>query len=130
MLTIGQVAKQANVNVETIRYYQRRGLLPEPVKPIGGHRRYSDEDVSRLQFIKRAQVLGFTLEEIENLLRLDQAVCCKKTHDLAVHKLAIIEGKIADLLKMREVLSGLVNQCEAGNREGDCPIIHSLVQGQ
>ncbi|WP_194712125.1 Hg(II)-responsive transcriptional regulator [Noviherbaspirillum soli] len=130
MLTIGQVAKQANVNIETIRYYQRRGLLPEPVKPLGGHRRYSDEDVSRLQFIKRAQVLGFTLEEIENLLRLDQAVCCNKTHDLAVHKLAIIEGKIADLLKMREVLSGLVNQCEAGNREGDCPIINSLVQGQ
>lgn len=128
MLTIGQVAKAANVNVETIRYYQRRGLLPEPVKPLGGHRRYSDEDVTRLKFIKRAQVLGFTLEEIENLLRLEEAICCRETHNLAAHKLAVIDDKIADLLKMREVLSGLMNQCEAGNQEGDCPIIQSLVQ--
>lgn len=128
MLTIGQVAKAANVNVETIRYYQRRGLLPEPVKPLGGHRRYSNEDVTRLKFIKRAQVLGFTLEEIENLLRLEEAICCRETHDLVVHKLAVIDDKIADLQKMREALSGLVNQCEAGNQEGDCPIIQSLAQ--
>ena len=128
-LTIGQVAKAANVNVETIRYYQRRGLLLEPAKPLGGHRRYSDEDVSRLQFIKRAQLLGFTLEEIENLLRLDQAVCCTETHDLAVHKLALIDSRIADLLKMRQVLSKLISQCEVGNIEGNCPIIQSIAQG-
>jgi MerR family transcriptional regulator, mercuric resistance operon regulatory protein len=130
MLTIGQVAKAANVNVETIRYYQRRGLLHEPVKPLGGHRRYSNEDVDRLQFIKRAQMLGFTLEEIENLLRLGQAIRCAETHDLAAHKLTLIDSKIADLLKIREALSGLVSQCEAGNGEGDCPIIRSLAQGR
>lgn len=106
------------------------GYCPNLLNHLGGHRRYSDEDVRRLQFIKRAQVLGFTLEEIENLLRLNQAVCCKETHDLAVHKLTVINDKIADLLKMREVLSELVNQCNAGNQEGDCPIIHSLVQGR
>lgn len=129
-LTIGQVAKAANVNVETIRYYQRRGLLPEPVKPLGGHRRYSDQDVGRLQFIKRAQMLGFTLEEIENLLRLEEGVCCRETHDLAVYKLAVIDAKVADLQRMRKALSGLVNQCEAGNQEGDCPIIQSLAKGR
>jgi MerR family mercuric resistance operon transcriptional regulator len=75
ILTIGQVAKAANVNIETIRYYQRRGLLPEPVKPLGRHRRHSDQDVSRLQFIKRAQALGFTLEEVNNLLRLERSKC-------------------------------------------------------
>lgn len=128
MLTIGQVAKAAQVNVETVRYYQRRGLLREPEKPLNGQRRYSDDDVSQLQFIRRAQVLGFTLEEIENLLRLEGADCCGDTHDLAIHKLAVIDAKIADLTKMRKALIGLVHQCERGNLQGDCPIIHSLAQ--
>lgn len=128
MLTIGQVAKAANVNVETVRYYQRRGLLREPEKPMNGQRRYSDSDVSRLRFIRRAQVLGFTLEEIENLLRLEGADCCGDTHDLALHKLALIDTKIADLTNMRKALTGLVQQCERGKLQGDCPIIQSLVQ--
>jgi MerR family mercuric resistance operon transcriptional regulator len=128
MLTISQVAKGANVNVETVRYYQRRGLLPEPKKPLGGHRRYFEQDVSRLQFIKRAQVLGFTLDEIENLLRLDGADCCADTHDLAVRKLALIDEKMARLAAMRQALSGLVRQCEIGNHGQGCPIIQSLAQ--
>lgn len=129
MLTISQVAKAANVNVETVRYYQRRGLLPEPAKPFGGHRRYSQQDVNRLQFVRRAQVLGFTLDEIESLLRLDSANCCEDTHDLAVRKLALIKEKIASLEAMRHVLTGLVQRCELGNHEGSCPIIQSLAQG-
>lgn len=128
MLTIGQMAKAANVNVETVRYYQRRGLLREPEKPINGQRRYSDEDVSRLRFIRRAQILGFTLEEIDHLLRLDGADCCSDTHDLATHKLALIDAKIADLTNMRNALTGLVQQCEQGKLQGDCPIMQSLVQ--
>lgn len=125
--SIGQVAKAANVNVETIRYYQRRGLLTEPLKPLGGHRRYSGQDVNKLRFIKRAQVLGFTLEEIENLLRLDGANSCSDTHDLAMHKLELIEAKMADLTAMRDVLTGLVRQCETGNSHEGCPIIQALV---
>lgn len=130
MLTIGQVAKAANVNVETIRYYQRRGLLREPEKPLNGQRRYSDEDVDRLCFIKRAQVLGFTLDEIENLLRLEGSDCCQDTHALAVGKLALIDAKIADLANMRKALAGLVTQCEIGNQQGSCPIIQSLLQSE
>lgn len=129
-LSIGQVAKAANVNVETIRYYQRRGLLTEPAKPLGGHRRYSDHEVNKVRFIKRAQVLGFTLEEIENLLRLDGANSCSDTHDLAMHKLELIEEKMADLAAMRDVLTGLVRQCEIGNPQGGCPIIHALIDNQ
>jgi MerR family mercuric resistance operon transcriptional regulator len=127
MLTIGQMAKAAGVNVETVRYYQRRGLLREPEKPLNGQRRYVEEDVSRLQFIRRAQVLGFTLDEIENLLRLEGADCCSDTHELAVYKLALIEAKIADLTNMRRALAGLVQQCERGKLQGDCPIIQSLI---
>lgn len=126
-LSIGQVAKAADVNVETIRYYQRRGLVTEPNKPLGGHRRYSDGDVNALRFIKRAQVLGFTLEEIENLLRLDGANSCSNTHDLAMYKLNMIEAKMADLAAMRDALAGLVRRCELGNRLGRCPIIQALV---
>jgi MerR family mercuric resistance operon transcriptional regulator len=130
MMTIGQVAKAANVNVETVRYYQRRGLLREPEKPPSGQRRYSDDDISRLRFIKRAQVLGFTLEEIENLLRLEGADCCHDTYELAIHKLTLIEAKIADLANMRKALTSLVRQCEIGNQQGNCPIIQSLLQGE
>lgn len=129
MLTIGQVAKAADVNVETVRYYQRRGLLREPEKPLNGQRRYEQEDVNRLQFIRRAQVLGFTLEEIKNLLRLDGADCCGDTRDLAVDKLALIDAKIADLTSMRQALTGLVRQCDVGDHRGKCPIIEALVRG-
>ncbi|CAJ0794070.1 MAG: Hg(II)-responsive transcriptional regulator [Ralstonia sp.] len=129
MLTIGQVAKAANVNVETVRYYQRRGLLREPEKPVSGQRKYSVDDVHRLSFIKRAQVLGFTLEEIGNLLQLEGADCCGDTHDLAVRKLTLIDAKIADLTSMRKALADLVLQCELGNQQGSCPIIQSLLPG-
>jgi MerR family mercuric resistance operon transcriptional regulator len=127
-LSIGQVAKDAEVNVETVRYYQRRGLLAEPPKPVGGHRRYSSQVVKRLRFIKRAQVLGFTLEEIENLLRLDGANTCADTRSLAAHKLDVIEAKIADLAAMQSVLAGLVQQCEIGEKRGECPIINALLR--
>lgn len=129
MLTIGRVATAAGVNVETVRYYQRRGLLREPDKPLNGQRRYSEDDVSRLSFIKRAQVLGFTLEEIVILLSLEGADCCHDTHELAVHKLSMIDAKIADLTNMRRALVGLVRQCEIGNQQGNCPIIRSLLPG-
>lgn len=127
LLSIGQVAKAASVNVETIRYYQRRGLFAEPAKPLGGHRRYTSEAVGRLRVIKRAQVLGFTLDEIENLLRLDGAISCGDTQEMAIRKLALIDEKLADLTAMREALTGLVNQCRIGKDRGVCPIIDALV---
>ncbi len=125
-LSIGKLAQAAGVNIETIRYYQRRGLLDEPPKPLSGFRRYLPEQVKRLRFIKRAKALGFTLDEVRALLTLDAACTCSETRALAVRKLALIERKIADLVAMRQVLGGLVEQCDAGDGGSDCPIIDVL----
>ncbi|WP_133718373.1 Hg(II)-responsive transcriptional regulator [Methylocaldum gracile] len=126
--TVGRLAKQAGVNVETVRYYQRRGLLDQPDKPLDGARRYPVTAVERIRFIKRAQALGFTLEEISVLLRLDEACACAETRELAVRKLAVIESKLADLTAMRDVLKELVHQCDEGAGQTPCPIIRSLAQ--
>ncbi len=126
-LTIGKLAEAAGVNVETIRYYQRRGLLEEPPKPLGGHRRYATEQVRRVRFIKRAQALGFTLSEIGALLALDAACICHDTRALAARKLGLIEQKMADLAAMQVVLGGLMRQCDAGSGGADCPIIDALI---
>ena len=125
-LTIGRLADEAGVNVETIRYYQRRGLMTTPAKPTGGQRRYDSDALRRVRFIKRAQVLGFTLDDVGSLLALDEARACAETRKLAAHKLQLIEEKLADLKAMRKVLTALVAQCEAGATMGDCPIIHAL----
>jgi MerR family mercuric resistance operon transcriptional regulator len=125
-LTIGRLAGEAGVNVETIRYYQRRGLMAAPDKPNQGHRRYGAEAVKRVRFIKRAQVLGFTLEEIASLLALDEARACAETRGLAGHKLRAIEDKLADLKAMRKALTALMRQCDNGATRGACPIIHAL----
>jgi MerR family mercuric resistance operon transcriptional regulator len=125
-LTIGILAKRGGVNVETIRYYQRRALLEEPSKPSGGFRRYPEESVKRVLFIKRAQTLGFTLEEIQSLLALDERKACLETREIAAHKLDLIAQKIADLSKMRKSLARLVRSCDASAAGAPCPIIHLL----
>jgi MerR family mercuric resistance operon transcriptional regulator len=125
-LTIGKLADLVGVNVETIRYYQRRGLLEEPKKPLGGYRQYPPETAKRLRFIKRAQALGFTLEEVAGLLRLNVASACAETRELAAHKLALIEEKVSELTAMRKGLAALVSQCDKGGKR-PCPIIQTLV---
>lgn len=125
-LTIGRLAQAAGVNVETIRYYQRRGLLTEPDKPLGGQRRYWSADATRVRFIKRAQQLGFTLEEVKGLLLLEDGQSCKETRLLAERKLALIEARIADLTRMRRLLKGLIAECIEGRRPRSCPIIATL----
>jgi len=127
-LTIGRVAKLAGVNVETVRYYQRRGLLAEPDKPHMGYRRYPADIVKHIRFIKRAQALGFTLEEITELLRLEEARACAETRDLAAHKMQLIEQKLTDLTAMRKALAGLVQQCDRKQPAKECPIIQVLEQ--
>lgn len=124
-LSIGKLAQAAGVNIETIRYYQRRGLLDEPPKPLSGYRCYLPEQIRRLRFIKRAQALGFTLDEVRALLTLDASCTCRETRALAVRKLALIEQKIADLAAMQQVLGKLVQQCDVGGG-ATCPIIDAL----
>ena len=127
-LTIGILAKRSGVNVETIRYYQRRHLLEEPSRPLGGYRQYSLETVNRVRFIKRAQTLGFTLEEISGLLDLDEKKACRETREIAAQKLTSIEEKLSDLLRMKKALSRLVRACDASFAGEPCPIIHLLIQ--
>jgi MerR family transcriptional regulator, mercuric resistance operon regulatory protein len=117
-LTIGRLAEAAGVNVETIRYYQRRGLLEEPSKPLGRQRSNAVAAAKRVRFIKRAQQLGFTLAEVEGLLRLDDGQSCRETRLLAEQKLAVIEQRIADLARMRRLLRGLITECSVGDGPG------------
>ncbi len=128
-LTIGQVAREAGVHKETIRYYQSLGLVAEPERRPGSVRRYGAATVARLHFIKRAQQLGFTLEEVRKLLLLEDGQSCGATRQLAQLKLSLIRERIADLNRMRRVLEGLIEECERGKRPRACPIIRSLSQG-
>lgn len=128
-LTIGQVAKEAGIHKETIRYYQSLGLVAEPAKPPGSVRRYGTPTIARLQFIKRAQELGFTLEEVKRLLLLEDGQNCTATRKLAEQKLSVIKDRIADLNRMRRLLEGLIEECECGKRPRACPIISTLSQG-
>ena len=125
MYTISKLAKKANVGVETIRFYERKGLLEQPIKPIQGYRQYTEQALSRVLFIKRAKYLGFTLAEISSLLILS-ASNCEDVQQLAEQKLAVIEDKLSDLLNLKESLVSLVSDCKNNPSDKDCPIIQSL----
>lgn len=128
-LTIGAFAKDAGVNVETIRFYQRRGLLPEPPRPPGGIRRYSARDVARVRFIKSAQRLGFSLDEVAELLSLEDGTQCSEARLLAEGKLTDIRKKLDDLTRIEQALTRLVNQCRRERGNVCCPLIDSLQTG-
>lgn len=128
-LTIGAFAKAAGVNVETIRFYQRKGLLAEPDKPYGSIRRYGEADVARVRFVKSAQRLGFSLDEIGDLLRLEDGTHCEEASGLAERKLKDVREKLADLARMEAVLSELVRACHARKGNVSCPLIASLQGG-
>ena len=123
--TIGALARAAGVGVETVRYYQRRGLLPEPARPPGEIRRYGDEDVRRLRFIRSAQAAGFTLAEIGELLDLSAMDDRAKARQMAQARVAVLDEKIAELQEAREALAGLATTC-ANKRSGPCPILSAF----
>lgn len=124
--TIGRLARSAGVNVQTIRFYQRLGLIAQPPRPPGGVRRYAPDAVSRIRFIKRAQALGFSLDEVALLLGLADGRHCAETKALAEKKLAMIEKKMSDLAAMRRALRRLVSACGQGSRGAGCPVIDAL----
>lgn len=127
-LTIGAFARMAGVHVETIRFYQRKGLLPEPDKPYGSIRRYGTADVARVQFVKSAQRLGFSLDEISRLLLLDDGTHCDEARELGEKKLAGVRDKLADLQRIEAVLISLVERCRTTQGKISCPLIASLVK--
>ena len=125
-LRIGAFAERAGVNVETIRFYQRKGLLPEPEKPYGSIRRYGKADVARVRFVKSAQRLGFSLDEIAGLLTLDDGAHCDEARQLAEQKLADVRAKLADLHRIESVVATLIDDCCASRGRVSCPLIAAL----
>ena len=124
--TIGALAKAGGVGVETVRYYQRRGLLPEPDRSYGEVRRYGPEDVRLLRFIRSAQAAGFTLAEIAELLALDASKDRARAHELATVRIAALDERIVELQQARAALTRLADTCARGSA-GPCPIIAAFV---
>lgn len=124
--TIGTLAKRANVNVETIRYYQRRGLVCEPQKPLGGIRRYTEIHARRLRFIREAQTLGFSLDEVGELLALEDGRHCGEAELIGSRKLATVRTRLAQLRRIEKVLATLVLQCHCNKGKVRCPLIATL----
>ena len=127
-LRTAEVAEQAGVNVETLRFYERKGILPEPPRRASGYREYPPETVERVRFIKRAQELGFSLKEVQDLLELRQATRAKagRVRKVAEAKLEEIEHKIRDLEAMKQSLTELLCACDGQKTIASCPIIESL----
>lgn len=126
--SIGELAKEAGVNVETIRFYQRRHLLRQPVKPFKGIRHYTGRDIQRIRFIKQGQKLGFTLDEVAELLSLEDGRHCQEAKEIAQRKLVSIHERIEGLRTMETALSGLVESCASNPDSVSCPILDALLK--
>lgn len=124
-LTIGHLARAADVNIETVRYYQRIGLIQEPKKPQTGYRVYPPETIDRIKFIKRAKILGFSLQEITELLELGDGHC-NDVRIRAEEKREHIDQQIKDLKKLRKTLDTLIKTCQTAPDTARCPIVETL----
>lgn len=124
--TIGALAQRAGVHLETIRYYQRRGLVGEPDRPFGGVRRYTEDHVRRLRFIRQAQELGFSLDEVGELLKLEDGAHCREARTLGERRLADVRRKLSDLQRIESALAALVDRCGSTRGRVRCPLIASL----
>lgn len=127
-LTIGGVARAAAVNVQTVRYYERRGLVVSPHRTPAGYRQYPSDVIARLRFIKHAQALGFSLNEIRELLalRVKPGAACQTVALRTRQKIALVAAKIRQLRRMKLTLDHLVAACAARQPTGDCPVLHAL----
>ena len=124
--TIGTLAKVAGVSVETIRYYQGRSLVEEPARPLGGTRRYTEAHARRLRFIKEAQKMGFTLDEVAELLTLEDGQHCRAAERIGLRKLTMVRERIAQLSRIEHALAKLVEECHCNTGRVRCPLITSL----
>lgn len=124
-LTIGVLARTANVNIETVRYYQRIGLINEPEKPAQGYRVYPESTLKRIQFIKRAQQLGFSLQEVTELLSLGDAKCAD-VRQIAEQKYQQITNQIKDLTNLKDNLGQLIESCQSDSTDQHCAIVETL----
>jgi MerR family mercuric resistance operon transcriptional regulator len=124
-MTIGRLAKAAGVNVETIRYYQRRGLIAEPQKPLGGQRRYPESALDALAFVRRAQQMGFSLDEVKALMSLTGGDCAE-ARIIAERKQAVLTSRIEELERMRGQLDAFIAACKRNKTQKPCPMVVAL----
>ncbi|MBA6346797.1 MULTISPECIES: MerR family transcriptional regulator [unclassified Colwellia] len=124
MKTIGKLAKELDINIETIRFYEKKGLISQPIKPENGYRLYSSAIADKLRFIAKAKALGFTLKEISSLMSMENN--CAQVESLGLQKLDIIRNKIFDLQRLESVISKMTNSCKTNQDQYSCPIIDSL----
>ena len=124
--TIGDVADAAGVGVETVRYYERRGLVPQPGRGVGAYRRYGSGHVDRIRFIKRAQALGFSLDEVATLLELEDGTDRRSIRRIAAARLEETRRRMADLKRIEHALAHLLHECETHARAPRCPIISAI----
>ena len=129
-LGIGQLAKRGGVGIDTVRYYERNGLLAPRDRLSSGYRRYGELEVARLRFIRRAQALGFTLKEIKDLLALSAQRDVGRVKRSAQAKLRDVETRIADLVRVRDGLATLIDACPGHGRSADCPILRALTEDE
>ena len=129
-LTIGSLADAAGVNIETIRFYQRKKLVQKPARPLGGIRRYGEAHLARLHFIKSAQRLGFSLDEVTDLLTLEDGAHCTEAREQAERKLRDIRTRLADLQHIEHALQALVDRCNSSRGQIKCPLVAALQTGQ
>lgn len=125
-LTIAGVARDAGVGVETVRYYERRGLIHQPGRPLGSIRRYGRGHVERIRFVKRAQELGFTLDEIAELLRLEDGTDRASIRAIAAARLSEVRARIADLRRIARALAHVLHECETNAAAPRCPIVAAI----
>ena len=126
-MLIGELSRRSNVNIETIRYYERDGVIPAPPRTAGGQRVYDDTYTMRLNFVRRCRALGFGLDQIKDMLHMvdDNAVTCDQIRHMAQSHLLDVRSKITDLQKMETVLDQTISLCQGG-KDPDCPIIEAL----
>ncbi len=128
LLSIGQVAQRSGLGIETVRFYEREGLLAKPARTLSGYRQFDEEVIARLQFIQRSKELGFTLKEIKELLslRVDPDTSCEDVKARAEAKIADVEGKIRTLQRMKKALFRLTQECSEKGGGSECPILDAL----
>ena len=127
---IGALARESGVNIETIRYYEKIGIMPKPARSSGGYRLYMAQHIKRLTFIRRGRELGFSLDELRDLLRLvdGRSYTCAEVRTLTLDHVADIRRKITDLRRLERVMTGIASRC-SGKRIPECPIVDALFQG-
>lgn len=124
MITIGTLAKELGISVETVRFYERKGLIKQPKKPETGYRLYDTHHIDKVRFILRAKALGFTLDEVASLMSLSGS--CADVESIGLEKLRLIREKINDLQRLEKIIQGMTDSCKANQDPTFCPIIHSL----